>query len=250
MGLAGDSGKTRELKTLIARVAPSNAAVLVSGPTGSGKDRIVQAAGRMQNLIEGLLSFSRMGREGLNVERVDLDAMLREVVVGLHVMMAGITVETEGLAITNSLDGHPIFAWSTWLVQVMPLFFVMGGFSSLLAWRRQRDRGTRATREIGAPQRHLLHQQFLELHPPPGGMFTARERMGVGIGRRMVQRAQGFGEAGQAQAIVTASGQHLPTRIDSICVHGDGPDAVASAQQIRLALEKAGFQLAPLTALV
>ena len=63
------------------------------------------------------------------------------VVVGLHVMMAGITVETEGLAITNSLDGHPIFAWSTWLVQVMPLFFVMGGFSSLLAWRRQRDRG-------------------------------------------------------------------------------------------------------------
>ena len=63
------------------------------------------------------------------------------VVVGLHVMMAGITVETEGLAITNSLDGHPIFAWSTWLVQVMPLFFVMGGFSSLLAWRRQRGRG-------------------------------------------------------------------------------------------------------------
>jgi UPF0271 protein len=33
-------------------------------------------------------------------------------------------------------------------------------------------------------------------------------------------------------------------------VHGDGPDAVASAQQIRLALEKAGYQLAPLTALV
>jgi len=51
------------------------------------------------------------------------------VVVGLHVMMAGITVESDGLAITNSLDGHPIFAWSTWLVQVMPLFFVMGGIT-------------------------------------------------------------------------------------------------------------------------
>ncbi|MDP3884233.1 ATP-binding protein [Hydrogenophaga sp.] len=47
-------------------------------------DRIMQATDRMQSLIEGLLSFSRMGREGLNVERVDLDAMLREVVVGLH----------------------------------------------------------------------------------------------------------------------------------------------------------------------
>ena len=53
-----------------------------------------------------------------------------------------------------------------------------------------------------------------------------------------------------AGGIVTADGQRLPTPIHSICVHGDGPDAVASAQQIRLALEKAGYQLAPLTALV
>ncbi|MFW5329034.1 LamB/YcsF family protein [Hydrogenophaga sp. ZJX-1] len=53
-----------------------------------------------------------------------------------------------------------------------------------------------------------------------------------------------------AQGIVTANGQRLPTPIHSICVHGDGPDAVASAQQIRLALEKAGYQLAPLTSLV
>lgn len=52
-----------------------------------------------------------------------------------------------------------------------------------------------------------------------------------------------------AQGIVTASGQRLPTRIDSICVHGDGPDAVACAQQLRRALEAAGYRLAPLTAL-
>jgi UPF0271 protein len=53
-----------------------------------------------------------------------------------------------------------------------------------------------------------------------------------------------------AGGIVTADGQRLPTPIHSICVHGDGPDAVASAQQIRLALEVAGYRLAPLTALV
>jgi UPF0271 protein len=52
-----------------------------------------------------------------------------------------------------------------------------------------------------------------------------------------------------AGGIVTANGQILPTRIHSICVHGDGPDAVASAQQIRVALEAAGYRLAPLTAL-
>ncbi|MDZ4124048.1 MAG: LamB/YcsF family protein [Hydrogenophaga sp.] len=41
----------------------------------------------------------------------------------------------------------------------------------------------------------------------------------------------------------------MPTRIDSICVHGDGPDAVACAQQLRLALEAAGYRLAPLNTL-
>lgn len=50
----------------------------------------------------------------------------------------------------------------------------------------------------------------------------------------------------KAQAIVTASGQQLPTRIDSICVHGDGPEAVATARAIRQALEQAGYTLAPL----
>lgn len=46
--------------------------------------------------------------------------------------------------------------------------------------------------------------------------------------------------------IVTADGQRLPTRIDSICVHGDGPAAVATAQAIRAALEAAGHRLATL----
>jgi 5-oxoprolinase (ATP-hydrolysing) subunit A len=52
-----------------------------------------------------------------------------------------------------------------------------------------------------------------------------------------------------AGGIVTADGQRLPTPIHSICVHGDGPDAVASARQIRVALEAAGYRLAPLPAL-
>lgn len=85
------------------------------------------------------------------------------VVVGLHVMMAGITVETDGLAITNSLDGNPIFAWSTWIVQVMPLFFVMGGFSSLLAWRRQRERGVLASTYVRDRVSRLARPALLPL---------------------------------------------------------------------------------------
>jgi UPF0271 protein len=50
----------------------------------------------------------------------------------------------------------------------------------------------------------------------------------------------------KAQAIVTANGLHLPCRIDSICVHGDGAAAVATAKAIRLALEATGYTLVPL----
>jgi len=36
----------------------------------------------------------------------------------------------------------------------------------------------------------------------------------------------------------------LPTPIDSICVHGDGPHAVATARQLRLSLQAAGWAVA------
>jgi len=50
----------------------------------------------------------------------------------------------------------------------------------------------------------------------------------------------------QAQAIVTATGKQLPTRIDSICVHGDGADAVATAGTLRQTLLSAGYRLTTL----
>ena len=46
--------------------------------------------------------------------------------------------------------------------------------------------------------------------------------------------------------IVTHTGQVLPTAIDSICVHGDGPQAVLTAQQIKAALQERGYPLLPL----
>jgi len=46
-------------------------------------------------------------------------------------------------------------------------------------------------------------------------------------------------------AIVTASGKRLATNIDSICVHGDSPNAIAMAKAVRARLEAAGIALAP-----
>jgi UPF0271 protein len=44
--------------------------------------------------------------------------------------------------------------------------------------------------------------------------------------------------------IITASGKKLATRIDSICVHGDGERAVQTAHAVRGALENAGVRIA------
>ena len=42
-------------------------------------------------------------------------------------------------------------------------------------------------------------------------------------------------------AIITESGKRIPTRIDTICVHGDSAAAVAIAKATRAALENAGL---------
>jgi UPF0271 protein len=46
-------------------------------------------------------------------------------------------------------------------------------------------------------------------------------------------------------AIITISGKRLAAGIDSICVHGDSPNAVAMAKAVRARLEQAGIALAP-----
>jgi len=44
-------------------------------------------------------------------------------------------------------------------------------------------------------------------------------------------------------ALVTISGQRLPTRIDSVCVHGDTAEAVAMARALRALLAAEGYAL-------
>ena len=51
------------------------------------------------------------------------------------------------------------------------------------------------------------------------------------------------------QALISVSGARLPTPIGSICVHGDGPEAVATARHLRAGLLERGYVLSPLAAL-
>ena len=55
-------------------------------------------------------------------------------------------------------------------------------------------------------------------------------------GKRMVEMVQ-------AGAIITESGKHIPTRIDTICLHGDTAEAVQIAASVRDTLNAAGVGL-------
>lgn len=47
----------------------------------------------------------------------------------------------------------------------------------------------------------------------------------------------------QEGAIIAASGKRIPTRIDTICLHGDNPGAVQLARAVRAALDAAGIKV-------
>ncbi len=97
--------------------------------------------------------------------------------------------------------------------------------------------GLRVAREVFADRSYQADGQLTPRSQPGAVLHSAQD---------CVEHVLRMLDAG---GIVTADGRRLPTPIDSICVHGDRPDAVASAQQIRRALEAAGYRLAPLTAL-
>ncbi len=54
----------------------------------------------------------------------------------------------------------------------------------------------------------------------------------------------------EEQALVSISGKRLPCRIGSICVHGDGAEAVSTAAHLRLRLLADGYRLVQLPELL
>lgn len=50
----------------------------------------------------------------------------------------------------------------------------------------------------------------------------------------------------EEQAIFSTSGKKVPCRVDSVCVHGDGPTAVATARTVRDGLQASQIRIVPL----
>ncbi|MEP6842596.1 MAG: acyltransferase family protein, partial [Pseudolysinimonas sp.] len=56
-------------------------------------------------------------------------------VVVIHLLEVGVGTGPHGLTVSRPLEHQPWFNAATWVLQIMPLFFVVGGFASLTAWR-------------------------------------------------------------------------------------------------------------------
>ncbi|KQQ64694.1 acyltransferase family protein [Microbacterium sp. Leaf320] len=77
-------------------------------------------------------------------------------VVLLHAIMVGVTVVDGAPVFENASDGTAWIMPVSWMLQVMPLFFIIGGFAGFLAHRRQRERGGTASGFVAARVHRLL----------------------------------------------------------------------------------------------
>jgi len=93
------------------------------------------------------------------------------------------------------------------------------------------DGGLRVANEIFA-DRAYSDDGSLAPRSQPGAMIHGAE---ASLAHVMQMLKQG--------ALVALSGKRIPVSIDSICVHGDGPDAVATASALRRGLQEAGYAL-------
>ncbi|CAN5553888.1 acyltransferase family protein [soil metagenome] len=86
-------------------------------------------------------------RGAIDLSKRDLTLDLARVfcvllVVVIHLLMVGVNTQSpSGITLERPLEAQPWFAMVTWFGQIMPLFFVVGGFASMTAWRSLQRRG-------------------------------------------------------------------------------------------------------------
>ncbi|GAB5374036.1 MAG: 5-oxoprolinase subunit PxpA [Acuticoccus sp.] len=99
----------------------------------------------------------------------------------------------------------------------------------------------RVGRAAGLP---VAAEIFADRAYEPDGQLRSRAKTGAMIhdADEAARRVVTMVEEG---VLLAHDGSRIPTQVDSICVHGDGPEAVAIARGVRAALEAAGIAIRP-----
>src|SRR6516162_2592317 len=100
----------------------------------------------------------------------------------------------------------------------------------------------KAAQELGLP---LAREGFCDRSYEDDGNLTSRKLPGA-----VLHDADEIRDRVVAmvldEAIVSRSGKRLPVRLDTLCLHGDAPSAVAAARAVRQGLEAAGVKIVTL----
>ncbi|HKL55273.1 MAG TPA: LamB/YcsF family protein, partial [Roseovarius sp.] len=94
-----------------------------------------------------------------------------------------------------------------------------------------RDLGCRVACEIFADRAYNDDATLVDRSQPGAVIHDAAK-----AGARMAEMVR-------EGAIITESGKRIPTRIDTICLHGDTATAVSIAAEVRRALKESGVRL-------
>lgn len=149
----------------------------------------------------------------------------------VHVKMHG------SLGTQSAADPELALAVSRAIKAVDPtlIFVVMAGTQLERAGEKL---GLRLAREIYADRSYDDDGQLVSRRAP-GAVLHDSERAAAGV-LAMVQDG----------AIHTRNGKRIAVTIDTVCVHGDNPQAVNMARTVRARLTSAGFIIAPLLEIV
>ncbi len=102
----------------------------------------------------------------------------------------------------------------------------------------------RAAEKLGLP---MAREVFADRTYDDSGNLTSRKVEGAVI-HDAAMAAQRVLRMVEDQEVVTVTGKRLKVKIDTICVHGDNPAAVAMAKTVRDTLEAAGIAIRPFRA--
>lgn len=107
----------------------------------------------------GAVSSIDLSKRDLTLDLARVFCVL--LVVVIHLLFVGVGRDAAGdLVISRPLEEQPWFAGVTWAGQIMPLFFVVGGFASLTAWHSAVRRGRSAADYVRTRVLRLAQPSF------------------------------------------------------------------------------------------
>ena len=137
-------------------------------------------------------------------------------------------------ALYNTIAHEPRQAGDviTAILEVDPGLVLMGLAGSPIL-RQAQERGLKTAAEAFADRAYTDDGAFLSRREPGAVLHDAEA-----VAERMLRLV----ETGEVESV---SGHRVRLQVDSICVHGDSPGAVAMARRVRERLQEAGIMLQP-----